>query len=67
MAHGRRQEQWDHTAQILAHLTNLHRKKGSKAVDPREIHPYAEHEVQVDNEMAKAAMKSWIKKGKRRG
>ena len=41
MAEGRRREDWNHTASIIAALINSNpfRKPGAKPVSPQEIHP----------------------------
>ena len=39
MANARMESDWWHTANILALTINLNRKKGAKAVSPKDLHP----------------------------
>ncbi|MCR4414627.1 MAG: hypothetical protein NUV77_19595 [Thermoguttaceae bacterium] len=41
MAHARQQDQWNHTAQLLAMIYNAHRDPKARLVRPVEFHPLA--------------------------
>jgi hypothetical protein len=40
MLDGKRCEEWDHTAMLLATISNLARSKKQKAMKPMDFHPY---------------------------
>lgn len=40
MAEGRQRDAWNHTAQVLAMLYNAFRSRGSRALGPRDFHPF---------------------------
>lgn len=41
MAEGRQQDQWSHTAQILAMFYNAFRGRGQRALSAADFHPFA--------------------------
>ena len=46
MSDARRQDQWNHTAQVLAMLFNTHRDPKTRLMQPAEFHPFGRRETE---------------------